>query len=69
MQNGADEHGPDRGDITAEWAHIGRLNALLEMWTAGAKMRRERHFSSIGLKPHIGHLLGWHFLKWRENPD
>jgi hypothetical protein len=28
VQNGADEHGPDRGDITAEWAHIGRLTAV-----------------------------------------
>ena len=28
VQNGADEHGPDRGDITAEWAHIGRLNGV-----------------------------------------
>ena len=26
VQNGADEHGPDRGDITVEWAQIGRLN-------------------------------------------
>ena len=26
VQNGADEHGPDRGDIAVEWAHFGRLN-------------------------------------------
>jgi hypothetical protein len=29
VQNGADEHGPGRGDITAEWAHIGRLNGVI----------------------------------------
>ena len=28
VQNGADEHGPDRGDITVEWAHFGRLNGV-----------------------------------------
>jgi hypothetical protein len=28
VQNGADEHGPDRGDITVEWAQNGRLNGV-----------------------------------------
>jgi hypothetical protein len=28
VQNGADEHGPDGGDITVEWAHFGRLNRV-----------------------------------------
>jgi hypothetical protein len=25
VQNGPDEHGPDRGDIAVEWVHVGRL--------------------------------------------
>ena len=29
VQNGADEHGPHRGDITAEWAKIGRISHLV----------------------------------------
>ena len=28
LQNGADEHGPDRGDIAVEWADFGRLNGF-----------------------------------------
>jgi hypothetical protein len=28
VQNGAYEHGPDRGDIAVEWAHFGRLNRI-----------------------------------------
>ena len=29
VQNGAHEHGPDRGDIAVEWAHFGRLNRVI----------------------------------------
>jgi hypothetical protein len=30
VQNGADEHGPDRGDIAVEWADFGRLRTHFE---------------------------------------
>jgi hypothetical protein len=28
VQNGPDEHGPDRGGIAVEWADFGRLNGV-----------------------------------------
>ena len=35
VQNGADEHGPHRGDITAEWAQIGRLSRFRGSFEVG----------------------------------